>query len=277
MPPRRNARSETADTARTQVTTAFTVRFPDHESDLDQDTEWCFVETDGELRRVRFHDYEAIFAVPGLYEYLFHEKLECVSPKVVRELLGDVLEKKNLEPDSLTVLDVGAGNGMVGEELVGLGVRSVVGVDILPEAASAVERDRPGVYDAYRVVDLTKLTPEEDRFLAAAGFTGMTTVAALGFGDIPPAAFAQAFNYVAPNGLVAFNIRDRFVSEADSSGFSRLIRRMVDAGLIERLVERRYQHRLDVTGEPLYYVAYVAEKRADIPVAWVARPTAPTH
>jgi hypothetical protein len=30
--------------------------------------------------------------------------------------------------------------------------------------------------------------------------------------------------------------------------------------------QRRYQHRLSVAGEPLYYVAIVAEKRADLPI-----------
>ena len=35
------------------------------------------------------------------------------------------------------------------------GVGTVVGVDILDEAANATERDRPDVYDDYVVVDLT--------------------------------------------------------------------------------------------------------------------------
>ena len=55
----------------------------------------------------------------------------------------------------LRVLDVGAGNGMVGEELDRMGARHIVGVDIIPEAKEAAERDRPGVYDDYFVVDLT--------------------------------------------------------------------------------------------------------------------------
>ena len=38
---------------------------------LDQDEEWCEIELDGERRRIRLHDYAAIFNVPGLYEQLF--------------------------------------------------------------------------------------------------------------------------------------------------------------------------------------------------------------
>jgi hypothetical protein len=30
--------------------------------------------------------------------------------------------------------------------------------------------------------------------------------------------------------------------------------------------ERRYQHRLSVAGDSLYYMAIVAEKRADLPL-----------
>lgn len=268
LPPRH----EEVDESRKTNPPEFTVRFPEHGSRFDQDAEWCYVETPEGERRIRFHDYEEIFAIPGLYEYLFHEKLECRSPNVVVELIGEVLAKQSLPPGGLTVLDVGAGNGMVGEELVRLGVDSVVGVDIIPGAAAAAERDRPGVYADYRVVDLTALPAEEERRLDAAGFTAMTTVAALGFGDIPPAAFARAYNFVAPGGLVAFNIRDRFVSDRDSSGFSRLIHRMVEADVMEQLAEREYRHRLSISGTPLHYLAFVAEKHSDIPASWVADP-----
>ena len=40
----------------------------------------------------------------------------------------------------LRVLDVGAGNGMVGEELDRMGAKHIVGVDIIPEAAEAAQR-----------------------------------------------------------------------------------------------------------------------------------------
>ena len=40
---------------------------------------------------------------------------------------------------------------MVGEELEELGASTIVGIDLLPEAAAAAVRDRPGVYDDYCV------------------------------------------------------------------------------------------------------------------------------
>jgi hypothetical protein len=89
----------------------------------------------------------------------------------------------------------------------------------------------------------------------------MTSVAALGFGDMPPAAFAQAFDYVEDGGLVAFTIKERFTqTSADESGFADLLRSLTHAGALNVLVEHRYEHRLSVSGDPLHYVAYVARK-----------------
>jgi predicted TPR repeat methyltransferase len=248
---------------------AFAVRLPEvADQQLDQDGEWCTVQTVAGTQRIRFHDYARIYEIPGLYERLFYDELQCTSPRTVRQLLETVLEQRQIDPEELTVLDVGAGNGMVGEELDDLGVNGIVGVDILEEAAAAAARDRPGVYDDYRVMDLTDPAPADHDVLADAGFNCLTSVAALGFGDIPPAAFAQAFDYVADGGLVAFTIKDRFtVSEADDSGFSGLIRDLYVEGRIEPIVEQRYRHRLSISGEPLEYVAYIASKQGSEPTA----------
>jgi len=237
------------------------VRLPQiNGSTPDQDAEWCLVETPEGTRRIRFHDYDEIYAIPGLYERLFYDELRCTSPHVVRRLVEDTLEDREMPASALTVLDVGAGNGMVAEQLDDLGAGSIVGIDIIEEAAVAAERDRPGLYDDYRVMDLTAPEAEDDAALREAGFTCMTTVAALGFGDIPPAAFRQALEYVEPGGLVAFTLRDRFADDGDASSFGGLVRRLYERGELQPIAERRYRHRLSVAGEPLHYVAYVAEK-----------------
>ena len=128
------------------------------------------------------------------------------------------------------MLDVGAGNGMVGEELDRMGAKHIVGVDIIPEAAEAAERDRPGVYDDYFVVDLTDVPAGELAGCEAHQFNCLTTVAALGFGDIPPEAFTTAYNLVEDGGLIAFNIKERFVTDGDRSGFEDLISTALDDG-----------------------------------------------
>ena len=64
---------------------------PSGETSVAQDEEWCDVVVGGEKRRIRFHDYHAIFEIPGLYETLFYERLKCCSPSRTVALLLDVL------------------------------------------------------------------------------------------------------------------------------------------------------------------------------------------
>lgn len=232
---------------------------------LDQDEEFCVVEIDGERRRIRFHDYDEIFKVPGLYERLFADALACDSPRVVVDLLHDALREEGERPEELQVLDFGAGNGMVGEELSRIDSGAVVGVDLLPEAKMAAERDRPGIYDAYHAVDMTDLSDRERRELEGQDFNCLTCVAALGFGDVPPEAFATAYELIADDGWVAFNIRERFVEEgSDTSGFSRTLATALQEGAIEEHARVSYTHRLSVAGDPLPYVAMVGRKRGEL-------------
>ena len=248
----------------------FALTLPPH-SDLDQDQEWCEVTVDGSRRRIRFHDYHEIYPIPGLYEHLFYDRLECSSPTTVRSLLEEELGDAGVQPADLRVLDVGAGNGVMGAELVDMGVGSLMGVDIIEEAAAAAERDRPGVYDDYMVADLTSLSAEARGRLAEVRFNCLVTVAALGFGDMPATAFAEAYNSLETPAWVAFNIKEDFLEGDDHGDFSGLIRRMLEQGLLEERAQRRYRHRLSAAGEPLHYVAMVAVKRADIPFESVQR------
>ena len=244
------------------------IEFPEaQDREVPQDEEFFVVEEHGKegKRKIRFHDYDEIYSIPGLYEHLFYEKLQCRSPQTISELVTQELRTFEMDAEDLVVLDVGAGNGMVGEELTKLGIKSVVGVDIIEEAAAAVERDRPDVYEDYYVADLTSLPEPTRQALCDKNFNCLVTVSALGFGDIPPLAFAEAYNLVSTPGLVAFNIKDEFVSTEDSSGFSRLIDQITEMGVFEPGSEKRYCHRLSMTGDPLYYVAMVGEKKSDIP------------
>lgn len=241
------------------------VALPEPSLSMSQDAEWCVVQMGDEWRQIRFHDYDALFSVPGLYEKVIYEVLKCNSPRVIRELFEAELKKTNTPAERLRVLDLGAGNGMVGEELAGAGVPYIVGVDIIPEAKDAALRDRPGLYDAYEVVDMTDLEPDEQQRLAKKRLNALTCVAALGFGDIPPRAFAEAYNVVTPGGWVAFNIKEDFLTAHDQSGFAVLIRTLLDEGLLEIRQRRLYQHRLATNGDPLKYEAIIGIKRGDVP------------
>ena len=153
---------------------------------------------------------------------------------------------------------------MVGDEMMEMGVESIVGVDIIPAAKAATQRDRPEVYADYHVADLTNLPAAIEKKLLQAKANCLTTVAALGFGDIPPLAFAKALDLIDTPGWLAFNLKEDFLQEQDSTGFSRLIRKLNKEQFIKTFCCRRYKHRVSMTGKPLYYVAVIAKKVEDL-------------
>ncbi|MDX9740056.1 MAG: methyltransferase domain-containing protein [Gammaproteobacteria bacterium] len=229
------------------------------------------IDDGGKKTKIRFHDYDHIYRHPGLYEQLFYDRLRCDSPRKVAEILKSAIDQTNENFTALRVLDLGAGNGLMGEALDRYGVSRLVGVDIIPEARAAMERDRPHVYDAYHVADFCRLNGDMREELESWGFNCLTTVAALGFGDIPPLAFMEAFNLVHAQGWVAFNIKETFFDGRDDSGFSTMIREMIFSRHITIYHLERYRHRLSMEGEPLYYYAIAAKKNGDIPSEFIAR------
>ncbi|MCB9855394.1 MAG: class I SAM-dependent methyltransferase [Phycisphaerales bacterium] len=252
-------------TAATRPKPKLEVALPEPGLSMQQNREWCVVRTGPEeWRRIGFHDYDELFSIPGLYEKVIYDILQCNSPNVVVDLLDKALKDAGESMRNLRAIDLGAGNGIVGELLAERGTGYLVAVDIIKEAKLATKRDRPDVYESYHVVDLTNLSPEEKRQLAACSFNCMICVAALGFGDIPTEAFTNAFNLVNDDGWIAFNIKEEFLGRQDASGFSELINKVIADGTLDIRMRQRYQHRLATDREPIYYVAFAGRKRADI-------------
>lgn len=232
---------------------------------LEQDEEWVVVNTATGWRKIRLHDYGDVYAVPGLYERWVYDIFRCASPAKISELLSRALAESATTPESLSVLDLGAGNGCVADTLQDLGIETFIGVDIYEEAAEAAERDRPGLYTDYIIGDLTALHDEGRGILSRHAVNCLTCVAALGFGDIPPEVFAAAFNEIEIDGWVAFTIKEDFLSTADDSGFSRLIRRMLAEDALELVARESYVHRVSTDGQELIYEALIGRKRANVP------------
>jgi predicted TPR repeat methyltransferase len=238
--------------------------------DCDQDEEYFFLvepdqPKDRNKRKILFHEYAKIYDIPGLYEHLFYERLKCCSPKRVLEALRYSVSQVRENFTELRVLDLGAGNGMMGEQVRKHGVARLVGADIIPEAQKANERDRPRVYDAYYVADFCNLTSDQKKDLEEWSFNCLTTVAALGFGDIPAKAFTEAFNILQSEGWIAFNIKETFLDKSDLTGFSVAIRELIFSEFLDVYYLERYQHRLSMEGKPLYYFAIAGRKNSDIP------------
>ncbi|MCB9846636.1 MAG: methyltransferase domain-containing protein [Phycisphaeraceae bacterium] len=236
---------------------------------LAQDEEWAIVHHRGVWRQVRLHDYPEVFRVQGLYEKWVYDVLGCQSPQKIAALLQGALREQGVDPGSLRVLDLGAGNGCVAEALREIGIGEFVGVDLHPEAAMAAERDRPGLYQDYVVGDLTDLPASEESKLTENTFHAMASVAALGFGDIPPQVFARAYNETEDGGWIAFTIKRDFLLARDDSGFFGLIRRMIDEGVLELTSRQTYVHRRSTDGDPLEYVAVIGRKLGAIPEPWL--------
>ena len=244
----------------------YRIQFPRAETtDIETDEISFYLVENGDKKRIRFHDYDKIYKCPGLYEQLFYDRLKCNSPKKVVEILKHSIAASEQNFTELRILDFGAGNGIVGEELKKHGVARLIGADIIPEAKESAYRDRPGVYDAYYITDFTSLNQDVARELEDWTINCLTTVAALGFGDIPPSAFFQAIQLVQPGGWIAFNIKESFLDHSDASGFSRLIRELIFSEYLDIHHLERYRHRLSMEGVPLYYFALVVQKTATIP------------
>ncbi len=244
---------------------------PANTKNLDQDEAYFYLKNDGTRDKIRFHDYDRIYSIPGLYEQLFYDRLKCNSPRKVTAALSHTIDVNKQHFSAMKVLDFGAGNGMMGEELKKIGVARLVGVDILEAAKTAAERDRPGVYDAYYVKDFTNLNASDIDEIKAWNLNALTTVAALGFGDIPPQAFVQALNVIDEQGWVAFNIKETFLYNSDETGFSRLIRELIFSEYLNINHLERYRHRLSIEGHPLYYFSVICWKNAHVPFEFLER------
>ncbi len=239
---------------------------PRQEHQLAQDEAYFHIIEDGEKRRLRFHDYEEIYKRPGLYEQLFYERLKCTSPLKVCSLLEQSLRSEWLGMSELRVLDLGAGNGMMAGEMQRHGVSRIVGVDIIEEARQAAFRDRPTVYDDYIIADFTDLGEQQSEALKEWTFDCLVSVAALGFGDIPPKAFVQGLQFISAGGWVAFNIKETFLERTDYSGFSKFVRELIFSKHLQVYHLERYTHRLSMEGVPLKYFALVARLVEPVPV-----------
>ena len=201
---------------------------------------------------VHLHDYERVYAVPGLYEYVVQERLECSSPQVVAEGFVKAAARLELDLNSMTVLDVGAGTGLVGELVRRGGVARIVGVDSLLAARMACLRDRPDVYADYVVGDFL-LGDVVREALRPHSFGGLVSAGAFGGTHATPQALENALAILLPGAPVAFTIDERWMDEADPDGFGAAVRRLVADGDLVVTERTRFLHRMTTTGQPIFY------------------------
>ena len=179
------------------------VRFPPHPATAatGEHVEVVFADR---VEALRIHEYERVYAIPGLYEELVHRRLGCRTPERMAGMVADAVARLGWDPGDVRIVDAGAGNGVSGEAFAARGMRPVVGLDVLPAARAAALRDRPGVYDAYLVADLAALSPEEAAVIRDARPNLLACVGSVGDGHLPVEAVAAALALLEPDALLAY-------------------------------------------------------------------------
>lgn len=220
---------------------------------IDGAERWFEYQDGDERRRLAFHDYAAIYAVPGLYERVFYGELGMCSAEVVVRAWAETLERLGRDPKEERVLDVGAGNGIGGERIRELGVAQLIGTDIEPQAAIAAERDRPGVYDDYLTGDL-----DDEDLLGTLAFTSVLALSAVGVGHLPAATLERTLSRLEPGGLFAFAVTPALLPGSEdpdgrATGYPDTLERLL-AGELARV---EYVHRRQADGTPHDAVALV--------------------
>jgi len=224
--------------------------------------DWVEFGPEDARRRIAFHDYAALYAVPGLYERVFYDELGMCSSQQVVGLYAGALRQLERPPAGERALDLGAGNGLGGEDLRRIGVGHVVGIDLEPQAREAACRDRPGVYDDYIVGDFAAL-PQAT--LAALQPTAVLALSALGPGHAPPAVLDRALMLLCAGGLFAFAVTPTLLAGSDdpagrATGYPGYLLELFSHRAGE-LARHAYVHRRRTDGSDDLAVAFVGRMR----------------
>lgn len=242
----------------------YNIKFPITNNNLTREDEYFILTRNEQEQKLRIHDYSKIYALSGLYEYVLVDLLKFNSHRVISELLIDEVTKSPSSVAELSVLELAAGVGLVGESLKGKGVKSIIGVDVVKEAAEAVKRDRKGIYDNYYVEEFPYVSEEVNKELENYKFNCLVCASAL-TGGLPKSAFAFAYNLITDGGWIAFNIKENLIDTKTNHSSGKMIANMIKKEILKVEVKHSYQHRISVTGNPLNEVVLIGLKMGDIP------------
>jgi trans-aconitate methyltransferase len=217
---------------------------------------------DGRREHMRLHEYGRVYTVPGLYEEVVQRRLECASPAVLSRALVKHVVQCGDDPAALRLLDIGAGNGVVGEELRKLGVDGAFfGMDKEGGAREAAERDRPGLYVEYLIGDLAELSIAS--MVEKYSLTGMVGAGVFGPGHVSAANLNAAWQQFRPGAWLAVTLPENVVN-ADGEELSDYVAALRAGEENTEVTEfSRYRHRFRMSGDPIYYYLMVARRTRD--------------
>ena len=214
---------------------------------------------DGSRERFRLHDYSRVYAVAGLYEEVVQRRLRCASPSKLADLVVSCARDAGVEPDELGVFDLGAGNGVMGEELRARGITRLVASDNIAAARDAALRDRPGLYAEYLVGDTDDL-PQVGELIRTQQLNCLVAAGALGLGHISAGSFHRLWSAFPADAWFAVSVNEE-LAKPEASDFGDYLAEFERRGDWGEIVLReRFRHRLTMDGDPIHYLAIAARK-----------------
>ncbi|MGY9054983.1 MAG: hypothetical protein ACKVGZ_05155 [Alphaproteobacteria bacterium] len=174
-----------------------------------QSDEFFWANVGGVRQRFNIHDYATLYRIPWLYDIALYHNLVCRTPTEMSAAIDKVWTENGVDRAGLRALELGAGSGAFGHELRhSLGITHLEAVDICPEAALAANRDRPDLYTAYHIDDLTNLSAATMAAADAAQFNVVAMASATGWGNhIPLAGFECSFQLLTSGGWYIFHVK----------------------------------------------------------------------
>lgn len=206
-----------------------------------------------------------------LHRYIVHQQLACDSPRILVQLLKEQLTSSTLSErlvGPLDILDVAAGNGIVGAELRKQladkpGIRRLIGTDLLESARSAALRDRPNTYDDYVAADLTQ--PQKSQFPSSSDVVVICAALGPSDSDLPLEAVDGAITLLREGGLLALTVNAWGQRNGESPRWQGFMASVNESGgghwgCLEEVARRRYKHRKNVQGKWIEYLALIYRK-----------------
>ena len=144
------------------------------------------------------------------------------SPAVAVGMLGRYVQDRNAP-----VLDAGTGTGLVGELLMAMGYRNLVGIDL--SSGMLAKAQRTGAYKELRQMVLGETLDFQDNSFSASQSVGVFTA-----GHAPASAFDELTRVVAPGGHIIFSLLE---SVRTQNGFEAKFEALAEAGCW-KLVEK---------------------------------------
>lgn len=228
-----------------------------------QSDEFFWADVDGKRQRFNIHDYATLYRVPWLYDIALYHNLVCRTPTEMAAAIDGVWQAEGVDRSALRALELGAGSGAFGHELrQKLGVPHLEAIDICPEAAEAAARDRPGLYNAYHIDDLTALRPATEAGFRDTAFNVVAMASATGWGNhIPLAGFENSFDLLSPGGWYIFHVKPND-PDPECIELCAWVEHLVASGRLAQKHRGSHFHRKSSNGSDIYYDVVIGVKRS---------------